>query len=113
MTLPIVAPWPCAICGREWRGFGVKAPSDQYQKHFCSYRCSEVYMIARAKKIDITKDERAAALCGGRAAGAYLDQIGKSDLTDMTQEEWARFCETLFESACAELARQADETVPF
>lgn len=112
-TVAAVTPWPCAVCGREWRGFAVKTPREKYPQHFCSFRCSEVFMLAARHQIDITKDETAAALTGGKAAGAYLDEIGKSDLTDMTQEEWEKFCATLFTEACADLARQAEQTVPF
>jgi hypothetical protein len=110
---PVVAPWPCAVCGREWRGFGFKAPGDRFQEHFCSFRCSEIHMIARAKNLEITRDETAAALAGGRAAGIYLDNLGRSDLSEMTQDEWQAFCTTLFAEACAELARQADASVPY
>lgn len=28
---------------------------------------------------------------GGNAAGAYLDEIGKTDLAELTEEEWATF----------------------
>lgn len=27
----------------------------------------------------------------GSAAGAYLDEIGKSDLADLTEEQWLKF----------------------
>lgn len=113
MSAPTKAPHPCAVCGREWQFIAFKSPADQYQKHFCSFRCSEDYMIARANNLDITRDETAAALVGGKAAGAYLDNLGKTDLTEMTQEEWQAFCTTLFAKACEELARQADASVPF
>lgn len=113
MTVASHAPFPCDVCNREWRGVAFKAPSDRFQKHFCSFRCSEVYMLARAKQIEITKNETAAAEAGGKAAGAYLESIGKTDLTDMSQEEWRVFCETLFSSACKNLADQADSHIPF
>jgi hypothetical protein len=106
-------PHPCAICGREWRAVAFKAPGDRHQKHFCSFECSEVYMKAAKKQIAITKNEAAAITQGGKAAGAYLEQIGKTDLADMTGEEWEKFCATLFETACADLSRQAADHIPF
>jgi hypothetical protein len=28
---------------------------------------------------------------GGNAGGAYLDEIGKTNLAELTEEEWSRF----------------------
>lgn len=113
MTVASHAPFPCDVCNREWRGVAFKAPSDRFQKHFCSFRCSEVYMLARAKQIEITRNEQTAALAGGKLAGAFLEGIGKTNFADMTASEWETFCQTLFAGACADLARQADAHVPF
>lgn len=43
--------------------------------------------------------DEAAALLGGRHAGEYLDEIGKSDLATLTREEWATFCTRLVRRA--------------
>ena len=70
-------------------------------------------MVARAAKIELTKDEAAAAAAGGKAAGAYLEAIGKTDLAEMTKDEWAAFCGVLVTGYCADLQEQADNQIPF
>ena len=50
---------------------------------------------------------------GGAAAGQYLDGLGQTDLAKLDVAQWQEFCETLFTQACADLARQAEEEVPF
>lgn len=61
----------------------------------------------------LTIDERNAAVKGGEAAGAYLDQIGVFDLREMTDAQWLEFCGTLFRGACDALAEAADDAIPF
>jgi hypothetical protein len=39
----------------------------------------------------IFRVDEAAILKGGQVAGQYLDEIGKSDLADLTKAEWAAF----------------------
>ena len=47
-------------------------------------------------------------------AGAFLDQLGKSDLATMTADEWRELLKTVFVSATAEIQRLTDEdAVPF
>lgn len=56
---------------------------------------------------------------GGDKAGAYLDKIGKTDLSQLTAEEWAQFCKTLVFYTWREALDQhisgplADSEVPF
>lgn len=112
MTLPLYhPPYSCAVCGRGWRGFAFSAPD--LRVYFCSMQCSEVYMIARAAQIELTKDEAEAAIAGGKAAGSYLETLHKSDLMDLTGAEWEEFCQRLVAEAFADLQRQADAAVPF
>jgi hypothetical protein len=40
----------------------------------------------------IFRIDATAARKGGELAGAYLEQIGKTDLATMTAEEWDTFC---------------------
>lgn len=40
----------------------------------------------------IWRIDSAACLKGGEVAGAYLDHIGKTDLSQLTGEEWSTFC---------------------
>lgn len=104
-------PHPCAVCGRA--GVGITFSAPDLRADFCSFLCSEVYMVARAAKIELTKDEAAAAVAGGKAAGAFLEKLGKTDLATMSKAEWEKFCSTLVSGAFSDLQRQADETIPF
>jgi hypothetical protein len=45
--------------------------------------------------LDIQKFEIQAALIGGRYAGEYLESIGKTDLSKLTNDEWERFCSVM------------------
>lgn len=105
------SPAPCAVCNRAGRGIAFIAPG--VRADFCSMKCSGVYMLTRANGIELHRNEADAALAGGKAAGAYLDGIGKTDLARMTKDEWAQFCAELVAGYVADLQRQAREHVPF
>lgn len=61
----------------------------------------------------ITRRENLAAVRGGQDAGMYVQNLGKTDLVDLSQDEWAEFCGILFKGACDELKRMADDEIPF
>ena len=105
------APAPCGVCGRASRGFAVSLPESFHT--FCSFYCSEVWMIAQRRNEPLGQDEAKAAKAGGAAAGAYLEEIGKFDLRDMNADEWGEFCGKLFRGACDDLRKQAEKHVPF
>ena len=112
---PVVAPsYPCAACNRASAGFAFSAPQAQVSPvFFCSMRCSEVWMVAHRKGIELTRDEAAAALAGGKVAGAFLEQLGRTDMAQLTREQWGAFCEQLTRGYLEALQRQADAQVPF
>ena len=112
---PVAAPsYPCAVCHRASTGFAFRAPGARTAPaFFCSMRCSEIWMVAHRKEIELTRDEAAAALAGGKAAGAYLDQLGRTDLGQLSRVEWAEFCGRLTRGYLEALQRQADAQVPF
>jgi len=70
-------------------------------------------MVAHRRKIELTRDEAAAALAGGKAAGAFLDELGRTDLGQLSRAEWVEFCERLTRGYLEALQRQADAQVPF
>lgn len=118
MTNFIPPPHPCVVCNRagghiSFRAPGLKGKEGPATVNFCSFECSETFMMARVAKIELTRDEDAAAVAGGKAAGAYLEKIGKTDLAAMTKDEWEEFCRTLVSGAYADLQKQADEAIPF
>ena len=69
--------------------------------------------VAHRKKIELTRDKSAAALAGGKAAGDFLEQLGQTDMAQLSRVEWAEFCERLIRGYLEELQRQADAQVPF
>ena len=112
---PVEVPsYPCAVCSRASAGFAFSTPQIRVPPvFFCSMHCSEVWMVAHRKRIELTRDEASAALVGGKAAGAYLDQLGRTDMAQLSRVEWAEFCEVLTRGYLEELQRQADAQVPF
>jgi Family of unknown function (DUF6511) len=108
----VTPPYPCAVCRRASMGFAFSAPG-AHPASFCSMRCSEVWMVAHRKKIELTRNEAAAALAGGKAAGAYLEQLGRTDMAQLSRAEWAEFCERLARAYLEALQHQADAQVPF
>lgn len=107
-------PYPCAVCNRAGAGFAFSAPgTGEAPAFFCSMSCSEVWMVAHRRKIELTRDEAAAALAGGKTAGAWLDELGQTDLRQLSRVEWAEFCERLTRGYLKDLQRQADAQVPF
>lgn len=105
-------PYPCGLCHRASTGFAFSAPGAR-PASFCSMLCSEVWMVAHRRKIELTRDEAAAALAGGKAAGTFLEQLGRTDMAQLTREEWGEFCSRLARGYFEELQRQADAQAPF
>lgn len=103
--------YPCAVCSRQSRGWAISAPGDisRVFTQFCSRDCMEIFM----KRDPLTQDEKKAALAGGNEGGAFLDQIGKTDLATLDGDEWAMFCGLIFAGACDHLKAQANDEVPF
>lgn len=106
----ILPPHPCDVCRRATDGTSISIPG-QPPTAFCSVECARAYMRHGAKTLDCSEEQ--AALKGGEAAGAYLDEIGVFDLREMTESQWREFCGRLFKGACDELARLADDEIPF
>jgi hypothetical protein len=42
-----------------------------------------------------SKLERDAVMQGAKEAGEYLETIGKTDLVDLSLQEWDQFCESM------------------
>jgi hypothetical protein len=50
--------------------------------------------------IDPTPNERAALLHGAEMAGEYLDCLGRTDLAQLSVEEWHTLIEVIVEGFC-------------
>lgn len=57
--------------------------------------------------IDPTPNETAAMVEGGKAAGAYLDSLGRTDLALLIEEEWDTFVEVIVTGYCDALREMA------
>jgi hypothetical protein len=102
------------MCSRAGAGFAFSAPQTHSPPvFFCSMHCSEVWMVAHRRKIELTRDETTAALAGGKVAGAFLEHLGRTDMAQLSRVEWAEFCERLTRGYLEDLQRQADAQVPF
>jgi len=100
--------YPCDTCRRASNGYSISIPN-QPVRQFCSHACARDFM----RNPSLTLNERAAILAGGDLGGAYLDSIGKFDLTKLTAAEWAEFCGKIFLGATAKLQEIADDEIPF
>lgn len=100
---------PCAVCRRSTHeGRALSTPDSL--THFCCDTCIKAWIM---RGPNIVQNERSAAIKGGEAAGVYLEEIGKTDLADMTEGEWAEFCTRLYVAACDALREWADDSIPF
>lgn len=57
--------------------------------------------------IDPTPNESEAMSVGGQQGGEYLENIGKSDLTTLTETEWDRFIDAVVTGYCDHLRELA------
>ncbi len=98
----------CVICRRDARGYGFApryirvAAQDSKQ---CSRRCQNI--TGRLKgMIDPNKHEANALSAAGMSAGAYVEEIGKTDLARWTEQEWATLIDVAV-TAFQDFLRQA------
>ena len=98
----------CVICRRDARGYGFapryireEAPDSKQ----CSRRCQNI--TARLKgMIDPNKHETNALAAASISAGAYVEEIGKTDLANWSEQEWATLIDVAV-TAFQDFLRQA------
>lgn len=111
----------CAVCGRGQRGFGWidrsirVAPGERANiMGACSMLCLDIIARRRGRMHKLNHFENQAIDAASDRAGAYLEEIGKTDLASMTADEWRELLTTVFVSATAQIQRLTDEdAVPF
>ena len=90
----------CAICRRDARGYGF-APSfiriDAPAVKLCSRRCQDI-TGKLSGMIDPNKHEINALLAASISGGAFVETIGKTDLTGWTEQEWAALIDVVVTS---------------
>jgi hypothetical protein len=106
----------CAVCRRQAIHLGYRPWQDLPMiwtcgDTICNRLLSRVY--AMSEEQISAYEQRAMQAAGGRA-GQWLDELGKTDLADLTVGEWDEFVWRLVSGYEAELRRQiADDAVPF
>lgn len=75
----------------------------------CFILAPTVYDMPSAESRRVTHEARRAA---GAAAGGYLVKIGKTDLADLTPEEWDTFLTTYDNARSDHMKRLAAEWAP-
>ena len=90
----------CAICRRDARGYGF-APSfiriDAPAVKLCSRRCQDI-TGKLSGMIDPNKHETNALFAASISGGAYVETIGKTDLSGWTEQEWAALIDVIVTS---------------
>ena len=90
----------CAICRRDARGYGF-APSfiriDAPAVKLCSRRCQDITRKLSGM-IYPNKHETDALLAASISGGAYVETIGKTDLSGWTEQEWAALIDVIVTS---------------
>lgn len=107
--MTVLPGYPCPVCRRASPGVPT-ATSHHGFHHYCSVEC---LMIHIKRPGDLTQSEKEASRMGGNSGGQYLDQIGKFDLRDLTDEEFSEFCGRIFTGACDHLRARAEDQIPF
>jgi hypothetical protein len=84
----------CSCCGRTATGFGYAPRSGQPILFVCNDdQCLKLAKDSYTMKQEtFTRLESLAAGKGGEEGGAYLDGIGKTDLAQLTPDEFFEFC---------------------
>ena len=110
------------ICSRAARGFAftrVDLPAFDRPptQHACSMTCLNIIAERKGQMPEpaaLNTVENEAVIAASAAAGEYLEAIGKTDLSLMTEAEWHGFIGHTFKSVAGEVQRLFDEgEVPF
>lgn len=104
-------PADCWVCKRMSDGLGLGPPDhDRWNKN-PRWVCADC--IPHGKEIRIVRNfdpyETRARADAGEKAGEFLDSIGKSDLGELTAEEWQRFLTTVIHEFGESLRTQVAE----
>jgi hypothetical protein len=82
-------------CGREAIGFAydprIAGVSDAPPIAACSFAHVEIIKARKGKVVPLTDTENLAVMNAAPIAGEYLDKLGKTDLAEMSYEEWMDF----------------------
>ncbi|MGX1786885.1 DUF6511 domain-containing protein [Bosea sp. NPDC055332] len=99
-------PADCFVCKRRAVGVGAGNPGGN-PRWVCADCIPYLAEIRTVRKFD--PYELTARADAGEKAGEYLDQIGKTDLADLTEEQWLTFLKTVIGEFGDSLRRQVAE----
>lgn len=105
------------FCGRTARGFAWHDFKNATFERLppvpaCSMACLDI-VTRKHGKMQINVDERRAVAAASPAIGAWLEQVGKTDLATMSEAEWLGFLGHVYGSICAETRKIWENEVPF
>ncbi len=105
------------FCGRAARGFAwhdfSRTPFDRPPPvHACSMTCLDI-ATRRKGQMKANIDEQRAIAATSPAIGAFLENLGKSDLAVLTPQEWLAFLTHAYVTVCAEVSKIWENEVPF
>jgi Family of unknown function (DUF6511) len=105
----------CRCCKRDavhWDWFKSHCLRTHISLPTCSRVCLEEYQ--RIRELDgLSPSEVLAIQDAAKAAGEYLDSIGKTDLAKMTETEWLTLSECIVCTALDVLAKVSLANIPF
>jgi hypothetical protein len=105
----------CGVCRRTATGFGYMPQNGQSILWVCDDpECLQVAKDSYTMKQEtFTRLESLAAGKGGEEGGAYLDGIGKTDLAQLTPDEFFEFCRRVVAGYRAGLVELIKTEAPF
>lgn len=107
----------CPVCRRDSRGFGwFKRGTPIVKRAYlwaCSKKCQDIITMRFGKMIDPTENEITAMLHASDMAGEYLEHLGKTDMSEFSEEEWMTLIEVIVGNFSDKLRDIAAETIPF
>lgn len=106
----------CGVCRREATGLGY-APKGGKP---ILWLCEELDCISLGKAVfhmppkSLTATENLALQDAGADAGAYLERLGKFNLSELSEKEWGNFLSTILNSYGENMRKRvAAGTAPF
>lgn len=105
----------CFICTRRHDNLA-HAPYQRAPLKWVCWPCLTVVDIKKAYHMptrQLDQYERQALEDGGNAGGAYLDEIGKTDLAELTELEWATFWRTGFAAYTESMRKIVSREIPY
>jgi hypothetical protein len=106
-------PQPCFICRRRDSGLGVTKGKEW--RFYCADCGTDNAIKANAMSSrEFDRAEQGAIERAGCCAGEYLDQIDKTDLSTLDENEWLEFCRRMIRGFGEEMRKSiANHEAPF